>query len=367
MKNLTASLLFLVLLAACSSKSPGATPTSAPAPEQNDPTAQWPRIYLHFDYMVSDHHSHEPSAEALQLVVDAFKKREIILDIDPIHNAIPESLVTTLAPNVPACTGNSSVDISELKAKYYVPRNILEHYAVFAHYNTCGNPQDCRNCQATQFTSANPPFGTTGIAKVIGYDFIVSLGQLVDVGLDPMPPLVDAGSLMHELGHNLGLRHGGGDDLNQKPNYISVMNYTYQFGIGVLNAHQDNQGQTTTSDLDFADKYVVDYSANVLPSLNEGTLDHGRCVSNNRAGLKESVGISMPEEYIMVHYTSLDGATRYSLGNGSPIDWDGDGMISSEDKYGDISADGQCSVLAGFDDWTAIKKYLAKEASLISK
>jgi hypothetical protein len=40
---------------------------------------------------------------------------------------------------------------------------------------------------------------------------------------------------MHELGHNLGLRHGGdedsGDDLegwkNNKPNYRSVMNYLY--------------------------------------------------------------------------------------------------------------------------------------------
>ncbi len=30
---------------------------------------------------------------------------------------------------------------------------------------------------------------------------------------------------MHELGHNLGLRHGGMDDLNCKPNYLSVMNY----------------------------------------------------------------------------------------------------------------------------------------------
>jgi hypothetical protein len=32
---------------------------------------------------------------------------------------------------------------------------------------------------------------------------------------------------MHELGHNLGLRHGGQDDCNKKPNYISMMNYNY--------------------------------------------------------------------------------------------------------------------------------------------
>ncbi len=34
---------------------------------------------------------------------------------------------------------------------------------------------------------------------------------------------------MHELGHNLGLYHGGGDNCNYKPNYNSVMNYLYQF------------------------------------------------------------------------------------------------------------------------------------------
>ena len=34
---------------------------------------------------------------------------------------------------------------------------------------------------------------------------------------------------MHELGHNLGLRHGGVDNVNCKPHHVSVMNYAYQF------------------------------------------------------------------------------------------------------------------------------------------
>ena len=37
-----------------------------------------------------------------------------------------------------------------------------------------------------------------------------------------------AGTFMHELGHALGLQHGGGDSLNAKPNYLSVMNYAFQ-------------------------------------------------------------------------------------------------------------------------------------------
>ena len=38
-----------------------------------------------------------------------------------------------------------------------------------------------------------------------------------------------AGTFMHELGHNLGLRHGGVDNVNCKPHHLSVMNYAYQF------------------------------------------------------------------------------------------------------------------------------------------
>ncbi|WP_404953411.1 hypothetical protein [Streptomyces sp. 147326] len=42
----------------------------------------------------------------------------------------------------------------------------------------------------------------------------------------------DAGTVMHELGHNLNLRHGGHqDEPNCKPNYVSIMNYDLQDGI----------------------------------------------------------------------------------------------------------------------------------------
>lgn len=38
-----------------------------------------------------------------------------------------------------------------------------------------------------------------------------------------------ASKYMHELGHNLGLQHGGGDEINGKPNYPSIMNYVYSY------------------------------------------------------------------------------------------------------------------------------------------
>ena len=52
-----------------------------------------------------------------------------------------------------------------------------------------------------------------------------------------------AGTFMHELGHNLNLAHGGASTLavgssnynmNCKPNYLSVMNYARQMPNAVL-------------------------------------------------------------------------------------------------------------------------------------
>ena len=41
----------------------------------------------------------------------------------------------------------------------------------------------------------------------------------------------DGGTILHELGHTLNLHHGGNEDNNCKPNYVSGMNYDNQFGI----------------------------------------------------------------------------------------------------------------------------------------
>jgi len=43
---------------------------------------------------------------------------------------------------------------------------------------------------------------------------------------------IQAATLMHELGHALGLAHGGSDRWNCKPNYISIMSYSRQFDDG---------------------------------------------------------------------------------------------------------------------------------------
>jgi uncharacterized repeat protein (TIGR03803 family) len=64
----------------------------------------------------------------------------------------------------------------------------------------------------------------------IAADFIVAAGHPDWNG--GLTVTQEASLFVHELGHNLGLRHGGGDDFNYKPNYFSAMNYLWTL-IGV--------------------------------------------------------------------------------------------------------------------------------------
>ncbi|MFI6298800.1 PKD domain-containing protein [Nonomuraea sp. NPDC050790] len=101
---------------------------------------------------------------------------------------------------------------------------------------------------------------SSGRAEIHGNDVIVTLGG-APWGVDASGHHVgtvreQAGTLMHEFGHNLGLRHGGADDINCKPNYISVMGYAFQTVL-IPQVTGPNR---------------LDYSRRVLTGLNEGAL-----------------------------------------------------------------------------------------------
>jgi hypothetical protein len=75
--------------------------------------------------------------------------------------------------------------------------------------------------------------GAGGWGTIPGEDFIVNQG------LNPSR-LVLSALFMHELGHNLGLHHGGDEPKNNKPNYLSVMNYRY--GLTGVDTDCDGRG-----------------------------------------------------------------------------------------------------------------------------
>jgi hypothetical protein len=55
---------------------------------------------------------------------------------------------------------------------------------------------------------------------------------------------------MHELGHNLNLKHGGNEHLpNFKPNYESIMNYMFQtIGLRGILGHENDHSDLATGE-----------------------------------------------------------------------------------------------------------------------
>lgn len=173
-------------------------------------------------------------------------------------------------------------------ANFAANRNGYFHYTLLPHrYDTTG--------------------GSSGQAEAPGDDLIVSLQC---AGSDGNV----ANTIAHELGHNLGLLHGGNNNCNYKPNYNSVLNYKYQFP-GV-----DNDCTPPSNG-------VLDYSRGQRISLNENSLNenNGTC------------------------------------GPGFPFDWNGTGGIqvgvvfdiNSASPAGTQNADcgGILTTLADFNDW----------------
>ena len=323
-------------------------------------------VYLHYDYAVAADHDHNPPPLAIQYMADAFAAHGARLHIDPHHNAIDESTVKVVTaiqdPPDPSCAGPNAASLNQLRAALLPPHlGLAYHYMVFSHWSSCDNPTDCGHCPIDpECGGGQPPqFGSLGNAEVGGRDAIVSLGPFVDTGT-PLSLQTWAGLAMHELGHNLGLLHGGGDCDNFKPNYVSVMNYAfYSTGISVGASPGDTVPKACLTDADCAPPahcsdpeasipnacFRIDYSGARLSDLNEFSPAPGV------GGLDESQGLSGSPLSTDISYYSLDGYTAiYMPTNGAPIDWNRDGAIGNHVSQ-DLNLDGALTTLQGFDDW----------------
>ncbi|GIZ53723.1 hypothetical protein [Noviherbaspirillum aridicola] len=187
-------------------------------------------VFMELDYMQGSDAALVPRREALQMVVDAFARRNIALHIDTgsLHgtdaaafnlgggNPVPfaQCIDLDLAGTTPPA-GCSSF-YAYKSGHFDVRRKLVFHYGLFA------------NSQR-----ADGSAGSSGVAELNGADLIVTLGGYGFTGAEGvdrnMLTNLQASTLMHEFGHNLGLHHGGHEDVNYKPNHYSVMNYMYQF------------------------------------------------------------------------------------------------------------------------------------------
>lgn len=204
----------------------------------------------------------------------------LIIDIDSPIKTIPEKEVMAW-----------DADFDQTRQDSFTPgRRPWFHYAIFAH-------------------DQKKDDSTSGICCHDNKDFLVTLGHW-DGKVGNVRD--QAGTIMHELGHSLGLGHGGDSATNYKPNYFSVMNYAFDPG-GVPDSATG--------------KSTLDYSRSILANLAEKTL-------------LENEGIVEDSTFVTT-WTNSNGAIFGGKGNG-PLDWNGNGVIDTGIVNVDINRDSLC-------------------------
>lgn len=316
-------------------------------------------IFVELDCIVAADHTHCPRQDSIEDNAYAFARASVSnldgtigvqlhVDVGPLYGS--GAIAIAPGPGGAASTygdfggggnqipeaGNEIIEsfsqpkgngtpFADLKSNFFNDgRALIFHYAIFGHQtNSRSATNDCTSGEASD---------------IPGHDFFVTLGGS-PVGIPTFPcwgananglsvgtRAEQAGTFMHELGHTIGLHHGGNESIfNFKPNYLSVMNYSFQ----MCNVRSSPNGAIPGG---------CDYSRVALPPLAVTQLDE--------TSLDECIGID---------------AGVFGFG---PINWDADGILegvtncqppNNINVQMDINTDGLKTLLGGFDDWTNLQ------------
>ncbi len=263
-------------------------------------------VFVEVDYYAD----RKPTQGALDRVTTAFANA-------PVSNpngTTGIALHLVLDSQIAAADAISNLDtgwvgVDAIKAKYFKSRRApFFHYALFA--NTYGTTT------------------SSGLSRGIpAHDLIVTLGGWSTPG---GTELQQAGTLMHELGHNIGLRHGGNDDANYKPNYLSVMNYEYQ---------------TVGLRIDGVDS-VLDYSRVRVASVNEASVNE----------VSAFAPVAPTTEADLAHIgVRINGAQRAGTASAN-LDINGNGAIQTASFAYNFNRDSDSTDIfpASQHDWLAL-------------
>ncbi len=260
------------------------------------------------------------------------------------------------------------------RRRFDANRRDFFHYSLWAH--ALGLPREpCLNADGSPNLTCQQnnvdfrvPGRSSGFGDVGGGDSLITLHAFGFNynGAD----VTQAGTFMHEVGHNFERRHGGETlERNCKPNYVSVMSYLFQ-------VHGMNGGAE------------VDFSGQVLNPLDEKELSDAALTVQDAAGtlpayptrwyaplatsfIQGSLNVtpatkhcdgspSLPTDVPMVR---LDGTSATA-----PIDWLNDGVVGGPVSDQDINFDGLLTPvsttsaapngpLLGSNDWLYIRQH----------
>jgi len=273
------------------------------------------------DCAAGDTHTHRPQAASITGAIAAFANHPSVTNPDGVNgitvhidvsNAVAHSNVLNFNGAAAGCgsstAGTAFGDFDTVKAANLANpdvRRFAFHYALAIHVEN-----------EAALTNANQRF--SGCGELPGNDFYISFGLW---GAGSPTVQQEAGTIVHELGHNLGLQHGGNDGVNRKPNYLSAMNYAFQLrGIPTANR--------------------IDYSRSALAPLNE-------------ASLNEALGVQDGTD--STFFFCPAGGTTQTAATGA-VDWNCDGAFGNATSpvAVNINGEGGQTTLSGFADWPQV-------------
>ena len=150
---------------------------------------------------------------------------------------------------------------------------------------------------------------------------------------------MQASTIMHELGHNLGLGHGGDShNTNNKPNHLSVMNYTYQLN-----------GLPTIGNREGDRYYSRFFRDNLACNLEDNVLQFGPESSVDLFVMDYSVGSSQP-----IDENAINEALGFGATGSDSVDFDCSGTIDSASYSKDLNFDGNHNILRDVDEWSLV-------------
>ncbi len=288
-----------------------------------------PDIFVEIDWMVRPEkkfffwvidpaYSFRPSESVLRTVYEAFQAHGINLHLDAgrdstdfvtgekwgdLSGGNELTYTESLNADLNADTWNNLLDMSGIRA-------LVFHHCIFGDL-LCSDPSNT----------------TSGMTPGFGQYFAVTLG-----GWGTVNDTTIAGTFMHELGHSLGLHHGGCDDENYKPNYLSIMNYSFQ-----------TTGLAGTGNLNYSD-----YE---LPDIDEANINEIRGI--------DPMGITVGTNLATTLFTRTSAQITTGAIARAPIDMNGNGTLEESisldlNPQGNF-ADDPIAILKSFNDWNAIK------------
>jgi len=268
-------------------------------------------LFIAYAYMAqggTDTANHKPSAAVLASVTDAFKNA-------PVSNPDGKTGIKVHWKNLGQVPFTQNLNITSSNWAEFdaiMDPLVSEAERVIYHRLLLGEQYDGGN--------------SSGISRGIpASDFLVTL-----------PPNFSAhgisGTIMHELGHNLGLHHGNVDDINYKPNHLSIMSYSNQFNWLIMNGNPK-----------------LDYERFSLQDLDENNL-------NEAAGLSRTAGADTPlAAYGVRWWTAGNGFVKNS-GADRNVNWNNTGTatqnhIAVDINNGTNAADSKTVLAAGSIEW----------------